>query len=202
MRGTRLEYCRSLSTRFLRFLPRWRQPRSNGFEEPMRRWIVRPIYATPLRIRRSGGGNRNTTVPIGPVRSRRSRTRACGRSAICMRCSWINSTIFESGSRGKYRHLQVVLDLAGTPLKTPRPEEAMPRHVVTLLRPGACTEMGSPWNRKATWWRTARGHIGCDDRSKDLCELKRDYHPDLWTAADQQLERFYVHDPNAKGFGV
>jgi hypothetical protein len=31
--------------------------------------------------------------------------------------------------------------------------------------------------------------------------LKRDYQADLWTAADQQLERFYAHDPEARGFG-
>lgn len=37
---------------------------------------------------------------------------------------------------------------------------------------------------------------------KILCELKRDYHADLWTAADHQLERFYAHDPEAKGFGI
>jgi hypothetical protein len=37
---------------------------------------------------------------------------------------------------------------------------------------------------------------------KILCELKRDYHADLWTAADGQLERFYAHDPEAKGFGI
>jgi hypothetical protein len=37
---------------------------------------------------------------------------------------------------------------------------------------------------------------------KILCELKRDYHAELWTAADQQLERFYAHDPEAKGFGI
>ena len=37
---------------------------------------------------------------------------------------------------------------------------------------------------------------------KVLCEWKRDYHAALWSAADQQLERFYVHDPEAKGFGI
>jgi hypothetical protein len=37
---------------------------------------------------------------------------------------------------------------------------------------------------------------------KILCELKRDYHADLWTAADEQLERFYAHDPEARGFGI
>lgn len=37
---------------------------------------------------------------------------------------------------------------------------------------------------------------------KILCELKRDYHAQVWTAATEQLERFYVHDPEAKGFGI
>jgi hypothetical protein len=37
---------------------------------------------------------------------------------------------------------------------------------------------------------------------KILCEWKRDYHADLWTAHYQQLERFYAHDPEAKGFGI
>jgi hypothetical protein len=55
------------------------------------------------------------------------------------------------------------------------------------------------------------GHMVADKRAdisaampgrKILCELKRDYHADLWTAADQQLERFYAHDPEAKGFGI
>jgi hypothetical protein len=39
-------------------------------------------------------------------------------------------------------------------------------------------------------------------RRKILCELKRDYHRDVWTALKGQLERFYAHDPEAKGFGV
>jgi hypothetical protein len=55
------------------------------------------------------------------------------------------------------------------------------------------------------------GHMAADKRAdvsvampgrKILCELKRDYHVDLWTAANQQLERFYAHDPEAKGFGI
>jgi hypothetical protein len=37
---------------------------------------------------------------------------------------------------------------------------------------------------------------------KILCELKRDYHAEVWTALMGQLERFYAHDPEAKGFGV
>jgi hypothetical protein len=37
---------------------------------------------------------------------------------------------------------------------------------------------------------------------KILCEIKRDYHPDVWTAPDDQLEWFYAHDPEALGFGI
>lgn len=37
---------------------------------------------------------------------------------------------------------------------------------------------------------------------KILCELKRDYHADVWSAAETQLDRFYTIDPDAKGFGV
>jgi len=37
---------------------------------------------------------------------------------------------------------------------------------------------------------------------KILCELKRDYHADVWTALESQLDRFYTIDPDAKGFGV
>ena len=86
--------------------------------------------------------------------------------------------------------------------KTPRPEEACRDMLVTLLRPilvpkGITVE--------------PEGHMVADKRAdisvampgrKILCEWKRDYHADLWTAADQQLERFYAHDPDAKGFGI
>jgi hypothetical protein len=37
---------------------------------------------------------------------------------------------------------------------------------------------------------------------KILCELKRDYHAEVWRAAEEQLDRFYTIDPEAKGFGV
>ncbi len=55
------------------------------------------------------------------------------------------------------------------------------------------------------------GHMVADKRAdisaampgrKILCELKRDFHAEVWTAIAGQLERFYVHDPEAKGFGV
>jgi hypothetical protein len=86
--------------------------------------------------------------------------------------------------------------------ESPGPEEACRDTVVTLLRPvlapkGITVE--------------PEGHMVADRRAdvsaampgrKILCELKRDYHADIWTAADQQLERFYAHDPEAKGFGI
>jgi hypothetical protein len=34
------------------------------------------------------------------------------------------------------------------------------------------------------------------------CEIKHDYQPDVWTVTDDQLERFYAHDPEALGFGI
>jgi hypothetical protein len=85
---------------------------------------------------------------------------------------------------------------------TPRPEEACRDTLVTLLRP-ALAPKGITVEPE--------GHMVADKRAdisaampgrKILCELKRDYHADLWTAADQQLERFYAHDPEAKGFGI
>ena len=55
------------------------------------------------------------------------------------------------------------------------------------------------------------GHMAADKRAdisvamparKVPCELKGDYHPDLWTAADKQPEALYSRDPESKGFGV
>jgi hypothetical protein len=39
-------------------------------------------------------------------------------------------------------------------------------------------------------------------RRKILCELKRSHHAEVWTAATNQLDRFYAHDPESKGFGI
>ena len=33
-------------------------------------------------------------------------------------------------------------------------------------------------------------------------EVKRDYHPDLWTACENQLDRLYTRDPQAEGHGI
>ena len=55
------------------------------------------------------------------------------------------------------------------------------------------------------------GHMAADRRAdisvslpgqKIPVELKRDYHADVWSAAETQLDRFYTRDPEASGFGV
>jgi predicted NACHT family NTPase len=93
------------------------------------------------------------------------------------------------------------LDSHSKPEK-PRPEEACRDDLVTLMRPlflplGIIVE--------------PEGHMVGDKRAditvampgrKILLELKRDYHSEVWTALEGQLERFYAHDPEAKGFGV
>jgi hypothetical protein len=84
----------------------------------------------------------------------------------------------------------------------PRPEEACRDHLVTLMRP-SLYPLGITLEPE--------GHMAGDKRAdisvampgrKILCELKRDYHAEVWTAIEGQLERFYVHDPEANGFGI
>lgn len=84
----------------------------------------------------------------------------------------------------------------------PRPEEACRDDLIALLKPsllplGLLVE--------------PEGHMAHDKRAdisvampgrKILCELKRDYHAEVWTAMTGQLDRFYAHDPDAKGFGI
>jgi hypothetical protein len=93
------------------------------------------------------------------------------------------------------------LDAYARPL-TPRPEEACRDILVTLLRP-ALAPKGITVEPEDHMVADKRADISVAmPGRKILCELKRDYHADLWTAADRQLERFYAHDPEAKGFGI
>jgi hypothetical protein len=87
-------------------------------------------------------------------------------------------------------------------LVSPRPEEACRDHLITLLRPRVAP-LGISLEPE--------GHMAADRRAdisaamparKILCEIKRDYHPDVWTAPENQLESFYAHDPEALGFGI
>lgn len=93
------------------------------------------------------------------------------------------------------------LDEHARPTK-PRPEEACRDHLVDLMRP-SLQPLGITVEPE--------GHMAADKRAdisvtvpsvKILCELKRDYHQEVWTSIEGQLERFYTPDPEAKGFGV
>jgi hypothetical protein len=84
----------------------------------------------------------------------------------------------------------------------PKPEESGRDVLVDLLRPSLL-----PLEITVE----PEGHMVADRRAdisvampgrKILCEVKRDYHADVWSAAETQLDRFYTIDPEAKGFGV
>jgi hypothetical protein len=87
-------------------------------------------------------------------------------------------------------------------IATPKPEESCRDVLVGLIRP-ALLPLGITVEPE--------GHMVADNRAdisvampsrKILCELKRDYHAEVWRAAEEQLDRFYTIDPEAKGFGV
>jgi hypothetical protein len=74
--------------------------------------------------------------------------------------------------------------------------------MVTLMRP-ALLPLGIIADPEAHMVADKRADISVAmPGRKILCELKRDYHAEVRTAIEQQLERFYAHDPQAKGFGV
>ena len=85
---------------------------------------------------------------------------------------------------------------------TTRPEEACRDALLTLLRRHMTV-------RDAT--AEPEGHIVDNKRAditvarpgmKVVIELKKDTHQGVWSAAQEQLDRFYTRDPEAKGFGI
>ncbi|WP_157865963.1 NACHT domain-containing NTPase [Mesorhizobium japonicum] len=84
----------------------------------------------------------------------------------------------------------------------PRPEEACRDDLLTLMRP-PLQALGIISEPEGHMVRDKRADIAVSIAAhKILCELKRDNHPELWTAAIGQLDRFYTPDPGAKGFGI
>jgi predicted NACHT family NTPase len=84
----------------------------------------------------------------------------------------------------------------------PRPEEACRDDLITLLKP-SLLPLGLLVEPEGHMVRDKRADISVAmPGRKILCELKRDYHAEVWTAMTGQLERFYAHDPYAKGFGI
>jgi predicted NACHT family NTPase len=86
--------------------------------------------------------------------------------------------------------------------EAPRPEEACRDHLIDLIRP-SLQPLGITVEPEGHMVADKRADIAVTVPSvKILCELKRDYHTEVWTAIQGQLERFYTPDPEAKGFGV
>jgi predicted NACHT family NTPase len=84
----------------------------------------------------------------------------------------------------------------------PRPEEACRDDVVMLMRP-SLLPLGITVEPEGHMARDKRADISVAmPGRKILCELKRDYHSEVWVAMEGQLDRFYAHDPEAKGFGI
>ncbi|MEN4704488.1 hypothetical protein ABEG95_22930 [Pantoea agglomerans] len=52
--------------------------------------------------------------------------------------------------------------------------------------------------------RDKRADIGAtfSDHLKIPIEVKRHYHPDVWSAAENQLQKLYAPDPQSDGYGI
>jgi hypothetical protein len=85
----------------------------------------------------------------------------------------------------------------------PKPEESGRDRLVDLLR----TKF-TPFDINVE----PEGHMAIDKRAdvvllnsakqKLPIEVKRDYHPDLWAACENQLDKLYTRDPQAQGYGI
>jgi hypothetical protein len=84
----------------------------------------------------------------------------------------------------------------------PKPEESCRDVLVDMLRPRV-QPLGIAVEPEGHMARDKRADITVFFRGiKLVIELKRDYHADLWTAAENQLDRFYTRDPEAAGYGI
>jgi hypothetical protein len=93
------------------------------------------------------------------------------------------------------------LDSYAKPVE-PRPEVACRDILIMMMRP-LLSPKGVITEPEAHMARGKRADISVAmPGRKVLCELKRDYHAEVWTAVTEQLERFYAHDPGARGYGV
>jgi predicted NACHT family NTPase len=91
---------------------------------------------------------------------------------------------------------------AHTKMVDPRPEEACRDVVIHMLRP-KLLPLGVTVEPEAHMVAGRRADISAAMPGRKIpCELKRDYHPEVWRAIEGQLERFYAHVPEAKGFGI
>ena len=88
-------------------------------------------------------------------------------------------------------------------LEEPRDEEYCRDRLLDYIRPHL---------QPIGLWAEPEGHMVADKRAdiviqapntlKLPVEVKRDSHRELWTAAENQLDRLYTRDPGAAGYGV
>jgi hypothetical protein len=90
----------------------------------------------------------------------------------------------------------------GKALDTPRIEEYCRDFFITLLKSDLLA-MNVTVEPEPDTVADKRGDISIAmPKRKILCELKRSHHAEVWTAATNQLDRFYAHDPESKGLGI
>jgi hypothetical protein len=87
-------------------------------------------------------------------------------------------------------------------VKAPKSENSCRNALIEALRP-RMRKHGVRVEPEAQMANARRTDIAatCADM-KLVMELKRHYHAKVWSAASEQLDRFYVRDPEAKGFGI
>lgn len=90
----------------------------------------------------------------------------------------------------------------GKALDTPRIEDYCRDFLITLLKSDLLA-MNVTIEPEADTVADKRGDISIAmPKRKILCEAKRSHHAEVWSAATSQLDRFYAHDPESKGFGI
>lgn len=84
----------------------------------------------------------------------------------------------------------------------PKSENSARNALIELLRP-RLQPLGLHVEPEGGMARGKRADIIVLGRDiKCPIELKRDHHPDVWTAAERQLDRFYTPDPQASRYGI
>jgi hypothetical protein len=85
----------------------------------------------------------------------------------------------------------------------PKPEESCRDKLVELLRP-KFAPFGISVEPEGHMARDKRADIVLKYQTEQTLpiEVKRNYHADLWTACENQLDRLYTRDPQAKGYGI
>lgn len=88
-------------------------------------------------------------------------------------------------------------------VSTPKSENSGTDTLITLLTPHlqALDVRLEPEMHMA---RDKRADIGAtySDKLKILIEVKRNYHSEVWTAAEHQLQKLYTPDPQSDGYGI